>query len=553
MSFFTALKLSFNNLKTKKGRTIITAIAGSIGIIGVALVLAVSNGMNNYIADIQQNVLASYPISIANESMDSNKLLTLMMTPGGTTNAKPSFPDGNIIYPYDPSLNYKDLIKKNDISQEYVDYIKQLEGNSAVDSIRYGYGIDINVISKVNTGYAGYKNKYDKVAHKQSYTDMITSMATNMMPGAKKNPDIGWQELPGNQKFILEGYDVIGGQYPTKANEVALVVDKSNQLNESVIAALGIKYSKYNATDITFDDIYNVQLKVATNNAFYRYDAEKGLFVQNSIESLYTNSPEGVFDLKIVGILRQRQDNQMPLLSSGVAYTSELTKYMMEDSMQSDVVKAQQNSPDKDVITGYSLTESELHSHLSLLGGRNIPTVINIYPKDFAGKNQIISYLNAWNESDIYINDMSKFATDMMSQTIDIISIALICFGAVSLVVSTVMIGVITYVSVVERTKEIGILRSLGARKKDIVNVFNAETSIIGMVAGLIGVVVTYLVSIPINIVIYKKIQISTLCLLSPLHAILLILVSIALTLIAGLIPAYIASKRDAVIALRSE
>ncbi len=549
MNFFTALKLSFNNLKTKKGRTIITAIAGSIGIIGVALVLAVSNGMNNYIADIQQNVLASYPISIANESMDSNKLLALMMTPGGTTNAKPSFPDGNIIYPYDPSLNYKDLIKKNDISQEYVDYIKQLENNSAVDSIRYGYGIDINVISKVNTAYLGYKNKYDKVAHKLSYTEMITSMASNMMPGAKKNPDIGWQELPGNQKFILEGYDIIGGQYPTKANEVALVVDKSNQLNKSVLAAMGIKYNN----EVTFEDIYKVNLKVATNNAFYRYDEEKGLFVQNNIQSLYENSPEGVFDLKIVGVLRQRVDNQMPILSSGIAYTSELTQYMMKDSMDSDIVKAQQNSPEKDIITGYSLTEAELHSHLALLGGRNIPTVINIYPKDFAGKNQIISYLDEWNESDIYYNDMSKFATDMMSQTIDIISIALICFGAVSLVVSTVMIGVITYVSVVERTKEIGILRSLGARKKDIVNVFNAETSIIGLVAGLIGVIITYLVSIPINIVIYKKIQISTLCLLSPLHAILLVLVSIALTLIAGLIPAYIASKRDVVIALRSE
>lgn len=549
MSFWTALKLSFNNLKTKKARTIVTAIAGSIGIIGVALVLAISNGMNNYIADIQQNVLASYPISIAGESMDTEKFMSLMMSPGGTTNAKPAFPDGNIIFPYDPSINYKDLIKTNDITQEYIDYIKELEKKNSVDSIRYGYGIDINVIGKVNTAFSGYKKQYDKVAHKTSYMDMMANMAQNMIPGAKKDPDIGWQELPGNQNFILSGYDIIGGRYPTKADEILLVVDKSNQLNKSMLAALGIDYKK----EVTFEDIFAVKLKVATNDAFYRLDEESGKYVQNDIQSLYENSPEGVFDLNIVGVLRQRQDNQMPMLSSGVAYTTDLTQYMMQNSMESAIVNAQKLSPIKDVVTGDSIDEKELHKLLSLLGGRNIPTNINIYPKDFAGKNEIISYLNAWNESDIFYNDMSKFATDMMSQTIDIISIALICFGSVSLLVSSVMIGVITYVSVVERTKEIGILRSLGARKKDIVNVFNAETSIIGLVAGLIGVIATYLVSIPINIIIYSKIKISTLCLLSPLHAILLILVSIALTLVAGLVPSYIASKRDAVIALRSE
>lgn len=548
MTFWTALKLSFNNLRTKKGRTIMTSIAGSIGIIGVALVLAISNGMQGYINKIERTVLAGYPIQIAKESFDTSKMMEMMMSPGGTTtNSRPQYPDEEVVYPYDPTANMKDLIKYNNITQEYVDYVAVLEGENYVDSVTYSYGIDMNVIGKINKGYFGGTKQYDKVARTSTMADMMGSM----MGGANK-ADINWQEMMGDESYVLSQYQLLKGKFPTEKNQVVLVIDKSNQLSQSLLASLGMNYQTYQR--ISFDDLLNIKLKLVTNNAYYYYDEANGVYKVKDTQSLYNGADNtGIIDLEIVGILREKPDNMMPMLSTGIAYTADLTRYIMQDSLASDIVQAQKADMTKSVLTGATISEQQAQDILISIGGSAVPIGINIYPKDFDGKQKVIDYLDSWTGEKINYNDMSKFATDMMGSTVNIVSIALICFAAVSLLVSSVMIGVITYVSVVERTKEIGILRSLGARKTDILNVFNAETTIIGAVAGTIGVIVTYILSIPINLIIGAKSGITTLCSLSPWHALMLIAISTLLTIIAGLIPSYTASKRDAVVALRTE
>lgn len=548
MTFWTALKLSFNNLRTKKGRTIMTSIAGSIGIIGVALVLAISNGMQGYINKIERTVLAGYPIQIAKESFDTSKMMEMMMSPGGTTtNSRPQYPDEEVVYPYDPTANMKDLIKYNNITQEYVDYVAVLEGENYVDSVTYSYGIDMNVIGKINKGYFGGTKQYDKVARTSTMADMMGSM----MGGAKK-ADINWQEMMGDESYVLSQYQLLKGKFPTEKNQVVLVIDKSNQLSQSLLASLGMNYQTYQR--ISFDDLLNIKLKLVPNNAYYYYDEANGVYKVKDTQSLYNGADNtGIIDLEIVGILREKPDNMMPMLSTGIAYTADLTRYIMQDSLASDIVQAQKADMTKSVLTGATISEQQAQDILISIGGSAVPIGINIYPKDFDGKQKVIDYLDSWTGEKINYNDMSKFATDMMGSTVNIVSIALICFAAVSLLVSSVMIGVITYVSVVERTKEIGILRSLGARKTDILNVFNAETTIIGAVAGTIGVIVTYILSIPINLIIGAKSGITTLCSLSPWHALMLIAISTLLTIIAGLIPSYTASKRDAVVALRTE
>ena len=548
MTFWTALKLSFNNLRTKKGRTIMTSIAGSIGIIGVALVLAISNGMQGYINKIERTVLAGYPIQIAKESFDTSKMMEMMTSPGGTTtNSRPQYPDEEVVYPYDPTANMKDLIKYNNITQEYVDYVAVLEGENYVDSVTYSYGIDMNVIGKINKGYFGGTKQYDKVARTSTMADMMGSMM-----GGTKKADINWQEMMGDESYVLSQYQLLKGKFPTEKNQVVLVIDKSNQLSQSLLASLGMNYQTYQR--ISFDDLLNVKLKLVTNNAYYYYDEANGVYKVKDTQSLYNGADNtGIIDLEIVGILREKPDNMMPMLSTGIAYTADLTRYIMQDSLASDIVQAQKADMTKSVLTGATISEQQAQDILISIGGSAVPIGINIYPKDFDGKQKVIDYLDGWTGEKINYNDMSKFATDMMGSTVNIVSIALICFAAVSLLVSSVMIGVITYVSVVERTKEIGILRSLGARKTDILNVFNAETTIIGAVAGTIGVIVTYILSIPINLIIGAKSGITTLCSLSPWHALMLIAISTLLTIIAGLIPSYTASKRDAVVALRTE
>ena len=551
MSYSTAIKLSFKNLMTKKGRTLMTSIAGSIGIIGVCLVLAISNGFSNYVNDLQQTVLAGYPVQIAQETFDTNVLLSMIM--GGTSDSekKVQYPDDGTIYQYNALDMINSAIIQNDFGQDYIDYVNKVKDKGWANSVTYAYGMEMTVIGKIS-------NLFSADTYEQVNSSGILNINMDF-DSEKITPNIGWSEMIGDEAFITSQYDIIAGKFPENKNQVVLVVDTYNQSNISVLKGLGFSETD---TKIGYDDIVGTKLRVVANNDIYE-QGENGLFAEKTTSAQleeFFNAPasDTNLEIEVVGVLRPKEGVQLALLSPGINYTSELTQYLLGVNAESDIVKAQAASTDKDVTTGLPFSGTDTYRKaMQKLGGDSTPTGMNIYPKDFEGKEAIIAYLDEWNaknpsEQVVYV-DMSEMATSMLNEIIRIISIVLVCFAAISLVVSSVMIGIITYVSVVERTKEIGILRSLGARKIDISNVFNAETFIIGLLAGVIGVIVTYILSIPVNLIIYNLVEIGTLCMLSPWHALLMIVVSFALTLIAGLVPSSVAAKKDPVEALRTE
>ena len=548
MSYSTAIKLSFKNLMTKKGRTLMTSIAGSIGIIGVCLVLAISNGFSNYVNELQQTVLAGYPVQIAQETFDTNVLLNMFM--GGTSGSdgRTQYPDKDTVIQYNPSEMISSAVIENDFGQDYIDYVNKVKENGWASSVTYSYGMDMTVIGKT-VNVLGAEN-YEKVNPSGGF-----DMSGLIVPKA----DIGWSEMIGDEEFIMSQYDLVAGTFPQNKNQVILVVDSYNQANVSVLLGLGFRSSQ---KEVSFDDIVGTKLKVVANDDLY-VEGENGLFAEKTdsaaLKELYL-APESETNLEIevVGVLRPKEGTQLALLSTGINYTSELTQYLLDVNSKSRIVEAQSANTSTDVTTGMPFTEKDTYRKaMQKIGGDSTPTGMNIYPKDFSGKEKIIAYLDQWNadnpDSEVVYVDMSEMATSMLNEIIRIISIVLVCFAAISLVVSSVMIGIITYVSVVERTKEIGILRSLGARKIDISNVFNAETFIIGLLAGVIGVIVTYILSMPINLIIYNLVEIGTLCMLSPWHALIMIVVSFVLTLVAGLVPSSVAAKKDPVEALRTE
>ena len=548
MSYSTAIKLSFKNLMTKKGRTLMTSIAGSIGIIGVCLVLAISNGFSNYVNELQQTVLAGYPVQIAQETFDTNVLLNMFM--GGTSGSdgRTQYPDKDTVIQYNPSEMISSAVIENDFGQDYIDYVNKVKENGWASSVTYSYGMDTAVIGKT-VNVLGAEN-YEKVNPSGGF-----DMSGLIVPKA----DIGWSEMIGDEEFIRSQYDLVAGTFPQNKNQVILVVDSYNQANVSVLLGLGFRSSQ---KEVRFDDIVGTKLRVVANDDLY-VEGENGLFAEKTdsaaLKELYL-APESETNLEIevVGVLRPKEGTQLALLSTGINYTSELTQYLLDVNSKSRIVEAQSANTSTAVTTGMPFTEKDTYRKaMQKIGGDSTPTGMNIYPKDFSGKEKIIAYLDQWNadnpDSEVVYVDMSEMATSMLNEIIRIISIVLVCFAAISLVVSSVMIGIITYVSVVERTKEIGILRSLGARKIDISNVFNAETFIIGLLAGVIGVIVTYILSIPINLLIYNLVEIGTLCKLSPWHALIMIVVSFVLTLVAGLVPSSVAAKKDPVEALRTE
>ena len=548
MSYSTAIKLSFKNLMTKKGRTLMTSIAGSIGIIGVCLVLAISNGFSNYVNELQQTVLAGYPVQIAQETFDTNVLLNMFM--GGTSGSdgRTQYPDKDTVIQYNPSEMISSAVIENDFGQDYIDYVNKVKEKGWASSVTYSYGMDMTVIGKT-VNVLGAEN-YEKVNPSGGF-----DMSGLIVPKA----DIGWSEMIGDEEFIRSQYDLVAGTFPQNKNQVILVVDSYNQANVSVLLGLGFRSSQ---KEVSFDDIVGTKLRVVANDDLY-VEGENGLFAEKTdnaaLKELYL-APESETNLEIevVGVLRPKEGTQLALLSTGINYTSELTQYLLDVNSKSRIVEAQSANTSTDVTTGMPFTEKDTYRKaMQKIGGDSTPTGMNIYPKDFSGKEKIIAYLDQWNadnpDSEVVYVDMSEMAAGMLNEIIRIISIVLVCFAAISLVVSSVMIGIITYVSVVERTKEIGILRSLGARKIDISNVFNAETFIIGLLAGVIGVIVTYILSIPINLIIYNLVEIGTLCMLSPWHALIMIVVSFVLTLVAGLVPSSVAAKKDPVEALRTE
>ena len=539
MSLVTALSLSLKNLMTKRGRTLITSFAGSIGIIGVALVLALSSGLSAYMSSMQSETLSGFPITVNSGEL----MIDFTQRPGAEDDETTLelFPENDILYAYDSAKNSEK--HENVITSEYLDYIAQIETElpGTVNTISYTQGVGVNLLAKGD--------------------GTVVKCETSAMNAA--NPFGGgntfWQELPENDEFILSLYDLIGtgSRMPENQNEVVLVVDEYNRINVNFFEKMGITTptDSYTLTDF----IGQTLLKVIPNDAFY--SEQETLFIPASpqdYEALYNDSETGI-SLTVVGILRPKADtSDNSYLSTGIAYTTDLTRAIVADSVESDIAKAQIDS-DVNVLVGTPFAdEKSKESILIQLGADTKPTGISIYPVDYASKDQIKDYLDAYNENhdaddQLIYTDLAETITSMTGTLLNTITYVLVGFAAISLVVSTIMISIITYVSVIERTKEIGILRSVGARKKDISRVFNAETLIIGFTAGVFGVGLSYLLSVPINSVIEKLVDIQNIASLDPTHAVILILGSMVLTLIAGLIPAKMASNKDPVVALRTE
>ena len=540
MSLTTATGLSFNNLLTKRGRTIITAFAGSIGIIGVALVLALSNGLSNQMKAMQTDTLSGFPITISTseQRIDRSGRNPFMGGGGGSGNTSQftEFPDDTTIYNYDRSANQ--TTHTNVLTDEYLAYISKLQATlpGTVNTISYRYGVGMNILA--DTG--------GTIVQLQSSGRGSTSSSWSSSY---------WQEMPDNDAFILSLYDLIGtgSRLPTAKNEIAIVVDGYNRLPTAFLTALGLSDKSYSAESL----LGKTMLKIVDNDDFYTKSGD--LFVAatpSDYQAIY-NANNGV-ELKIVGVLRIKPDAASSYFSEGFIYTTALTDYVLKTAQNSQVAKAQKSSS-KNVLTGAAFADDNARkAALRALGADISPTGINIYPVDFAAKDSIKAYLNSYNEGkteaqQVIYSDMAETISSLTGTLINTVSLVLVGFAAISLVVSTIMIGIITYVSVIERTREIGILRSVGARKKDITRVFNAEAMIIGLCSGVFGIVLAYLASIPINAVIARLSGISGVAALNPIHAVLLVAGSVALTLIAAFFPSRIAARKDPVEALRAE
>lgn len=563
MSFLTALSLSFRNLLTKKVRTVITAIAGSIGIIGIALVLSISNGFNNYIQKMQADTLSSYPLTITTSATDYTALMTSMM--GGNHNNGTKFPTDDKVYVNNILEEMKKASIKNTITPEYIDYIQNpanIDPNLYYD-IKLGYGLTLeNYFFASRTATREELEEYFGTLPPNIPIPDEIAIRYSINAGGNAGSII--QEMSTNTDFINMQYDVLKGKLPTEKNEILLVVDEYNRLTDLTLSLLGLKTEGDNVTEYDFDEIMKTKFYIYTNQQIYTKNSS-GLFSQNTVlPDIGTDT--SALELKITGIVRINDKTSIGSLSTGIAYTQALTNYVLEQNRTSDVVSWMKANVGKSPLTGTVFDpqddkkNTEAYDQLFYsVGGSETATEISIYAKDFNAKESIKKALDAYNtgkddQSKIIYSDVMAVMVSSLTTMVNAISYVLVAFTAISLVVSGVMIGIITYVSVVERTKEIGVLRSIGARKKDISRVFNAETFLIGLTSGLIGVIVAIILNFPINLIINALVEgVGNIASLNIIHALILVAISILLTLISGFIPSKIAAKKDPVIALRTE
>ena len=532
MSFMEALYLSFNNIMTKKGRTLITAFASSIGIIGIALILSLSNGFDLQIDKFERGILSAMPIMISKQSMDLDEESLVQLT--GEEQEK--YPDKQTVIPKDNAL--ESLVHQNKINDNYIDYIENIPSD-LVYGVSYTKMTALNVLTE-HDGEVSVADTQDI-----SFSALPKSLDEN-------TPNAAMEAY----------YDILAGTLPQKKEDIVLIVDASNRVNTEILQLLGFD----TMDEIPFDEIIGKTIKVALNDDFYVKMGD--YFVRNpDLQSVYDNS----ITLTVSGILRMKEDFPSYVASASLCYTDELLDEVIAANNESEIVKAQQAS-DVNVLTGMPFSDSTSNPSssssagmtmtkdtvLGYLGADQTPYMIYLFPKDFERKDELLEYLDAYNDDKedddkvIYM-DQAELISSMSSSIMSAVTIVLIAFSSISLIVSSIMIGIITYISVLERTKEIGILRALGARKKDISRVFNAETFIIGITSGLIGIGIALILTIPTNQIIYNLTELENVAILNPLHALILILVSMTLTMIGGFIPARIAAKKDPVEALRTE
>ena len=566
MSLFTALGLSLNNLMTKKGRTILTSFAGSIGIIGIALILSLSNGVQEYIDKTEKETLASYPLSIEETTMD----LTNMMNSGNVNNYKKETCNTNAVCTYDDitngiELKYENSIIKNNLK----DFKESLDNNfknidKYVTDIGYSYNLDLQIYSL---------NNVQVNPNNLKVVDRDTTME-NGFTVSKNNPSV-FKELINDSDLLNGQYDILAGHMPKNFNEVVLIVDENNSIPLRLMYTLDIedrdevkdivdarlKDSDYTIDSINYnyEDLVGHKFKLVLNTDYYQKENGKWIDLRENEKKLkeIIQSSE---DLEIVGILKISK-NAVEAESGFIGYTHELMEYVINEIKKRDIAKEQTNNDDYDIITNIPFNEVYTKkTALERLGVFDInnPSSIMIYPKDYDSKEEIIKIIDSYNQDK---NDSDKityvdYVGTLMSgitTIINIITYVLIAFVAISLVVSSIMISIITYISVLERTKEIGILRAIGASKKDVTRVFKAETIIEGFVAGVMGILVTLLLCLPINKIVNNLTNVNNIAKLPLIGGISLIIISVVLTLLAGLIPSRLASKKDPVVALRTE
>ena len=524
MSFLTALRLSFGNIRTKKGRTILTAFASSIGIIGIALILSLSNGFNIEVENFEQDSLSQSPIMITNQTMQMDEE-TFNELKGSVEKNK--YPDDKEVYAQADITDT--IVHTNKITEDYVNYIDSMNMDN-VSGISYIKGTNINLISKNG-------DKYDLVFDNNS-SNMMSQMTSSVLP---ENPN-------DENSLISKNYDILAGDISDEAGLV-LFVNSRNQVSASILEGLGFD------ENVSFEDLLNKEFKIAYNDDYYKQIGDN--FIPETDLSKIYNSDDSI-TVKIMAIVRGKEDKELITGGSGLYYTDALVNEVINKNKSSEIVKAQKDA-DYNVLTHQKFDESfTKDTFLGYLGADVVPSAIYIYPKDFETKDEIISYLDDYNdgkneEDVVQYTDMAEMISSLSGDIMDAITIVLIAFSSISLVVSSIMIGIITYISVLERTKEIGILRALGARKKDITRVFNAETFIIGIFSGVLGVVIAYFLTIPTNIIIENLSGLDNVAKLNIVHAIILIIISLTLTVIGGAIPARMASKKDPVVALRTE
>jgi len=620
MNFITAFRLSLNNLLTKKTRTILTSFAGSIGIIGIALILAISTGIQNYIDKLEEDTLSSYPLTIENATVDLSSMMESMMGESSSNNSIEK--EDNKVYSANIMLDLmstlSNKVETNNLKElkKYIEETKnEIKANS--NALDYSYNLNINLY-KTDTKDGIVKVNPSTVFENLGMGNMMSSGAFGTSSMMMQNNV--WLEMLDNEELLKSQYDLLAGSWPTKYNEVMLIISSENEITDYTLYALGLKdqnelkdmmnkiqkgesIESAEVKSYTYEELLNLKYKLILNSDYYV--KENGIWINRSEDEAYMKEKlKESEEIKVVGIIKPNEQTVATSLGGTIGYTKALEEYVITKSNESAIAKEQNKKPNINVFSGLEfpkegedtkfdynslsneqklalskLNEKELaelmkaysenwdatyENNLVKIGAVDLenPIAINIYPKDFEAKEKIVKAIEDYNdlqkknekeENVINYTDIVGVMMKSVNQIVNVVSYVLIAFVAISLIVSSIMIGIITYISVLERTKEIGILRAMGASKKDISRVFNAETLIVGLIAGLIGIGITVLLTLPINALIYNLTGVVIKTKVPFVSGTILVLLSVLLTTIAGLIPARVASKKDPVIALRTE
>ncbi len=633
MGYGSAIALSLTNLLTKKGRTFLTALASSIGIISIAVVLSLSGGFQTQIDQVMSRTLGRYPVSVTQTAIDQKGLTKAQnSSTSSLSRTKNTVSHTHLTATSNPMVQ---AVHVNHITQEYVDYVRKISPDAASD-ITLQRSTQLNLLTKDDDGTvrrvsftsaaasavssagtstgasaeqsanasgsgtagatAGTQNQVGSAQSSGTSSDGVTgsgatgtgaSSATGATGAAGTSGSAGASGATGSVdssdlaqraemsqqmanssgvasavfptpvngkkgSFLRGNYDLLAGSWPKKATDVVLVVDGDDSIPATTLQAIGIDAKE--GQKITFSDILNKDYRLVSNDDWYTR-LPTGVYTPVA-PSADLFSKAGI-RLKVTGVIQPKPQGAMELLSPGIAYSNDLTDKVIDQAKNSQIVAAQRSS-DTSVLTGAPLDSSSRQRVLASIGGSSLPESILVYPTNFNSKDKVLDYLDDWNKGKkkadrIYYTDMSGLVTDLTGGLISGITNVLIAFAAISLITSMLMIGILTYTSVIERTKEIGVLKALGARKRDVTRVFDSETFLLGVFSGVLGVAIAYLLDIPINQTLQRLTGLVNVAVLDPRDALLLILVSTVLTLIGGHIPALMAARRDAAVALRSE